>query len=68
MQWVVKGGPWMFDNAMLALEPVAAYEGPVKVPLWYVNTWIQIHDLPMGYMTEAVGKALGIFFSELRLI
>lgn len=64
MQWVMKGGPWMFDNVMLALEPVADSEDPVKVPLWHVNIWIQIHDLPMGFMTEAVGKALGNFFGE----
>lgn len=64
MPWVIKGGPWMFDNAMMALEPVAAYENPVHVPLWHVNIWIQIHDLPMGFMTEVVGKQLGNFFGE----
>lgn len=64
MQWVVKGGPWTFDNVMLALEPVAPYDDPVKVPLWFVNIWIQIHELPMGFMTEAIGKQLGNFFGE----
>lgn len=64
MNWVVKGGPWSFDNAMLALEPVGEYEDPVKVPLWHVSIWIQIHELPMGLMTESVGKALGNFFGE----
>lgn len=64
MLWVTKGGPWMFDNAMLAIEAVGAYEDPVKVPLWHVNIWIQIHDLPMGFMTEAVGKQLGNFFGK----
>lgn len=54
----------MFDNAMLALAPMADYEDPVKVSLWYVNVWIQVHDLPMGLMTEVVGKALGNFFGE----
>lgn len=24
MHWVIKGGPWSFDNAMLAVEPVPA--------------------------------------------
>lgn len=49
---------------MIALEPVAANEDPVRVPLWHVNIWIQIHDLPMGFMTETVGKQLGNFFGE----
>lgn len=64
LQWVVKGGPWMFDNAMMVLEPIAAGEDPLQVPLWHVNIWIQIHDLPMGFMTEAVGQQLGNFFGE----
>lgn len=64
LQWVMKGGPWTFDNVMLALETVAAGEDPLKVQLWYLNIWIQIHDLPMSFMTEAVGKQLGNFFGE----
>lgn len=64
MQWVAKGGLWTFDNVMLAMEHVAAYDDPVKVLLWFVNIWIQIHDLPMGFMTEVVGKQLGNFFGE----
>lgn len=64
MQWVMNGGPWSFDNAMLALETVAAGENPAEVKTWYVNIWIQIHNLPMGYMLETVGKQLGNFFGE----
>ncbi|WOH08563.1 hypothetical protein DCAR_0728006 [Daucus carota subsp. sativus] len=64
MQWVVKGGPWSFDNAMMVLETVPATKDPVKVPLWYVNIWIQLYDLLMNFMTEAVGKQLGNFFGE----
>lgn len=64
MQWVVKGGPWSFDNAMMVLETVPATEDPVKVPLWYINIWIQLYDLLMNFMTGAVGKQLGNFFGE----
>ena len=49
---------------MLALETVAAGENPAEVKTWYVNIWIQIHNLPMGYMLETVGKQLGNFFGE----
>lgn len=56
MQWVVKGGLWSFDNVMVALDTVVAGEDPVKVNTWYLNIWIQIHNLPMGYMMESVGK------------
>lgn len=64
MHWVLKGGPWSFDNVMMALDTVAAGEDPAKVNPWYLNIWIQIHNLPMGYMMESVGKQLGNFFGE----
>lgn len=64
LQWVLKGGPWSFDNAMLALETVASGEDPAKVNTWFLIIWIQLHNLPMGYMMETVGKQLGNFFGE----
>lgn len=30
--------------------------------LYEVDFWVQIHDLPVGYMTEMVGRQLGNFF------
>lgn len=64
MQWVMKGGPWSFDNVMIALKTISAGEDPAQVKTWYVNIWIQLFNLPMGYMLEAVGKQLGNFFGE----
>lgn len=64
LNWVLKGGPWMFDNAMLILEMVDAGEDPLKIPLWHLKIWIQLYDLPMGLMTEVVGQQLGNFFGE----
>lgn len=42
-------------------------EDPLKVPLWFLNIWIQIHELPSGFMLETVGKHLGNFFGEFLL-
>lgn len=64
MNWVMSGGPWSFDNVMLALEPVAAGEDLTKVQTWFLNIWIQLYNLPMGYMMESVGRQLGNFFGE----
>lgn len=64
VQWVLKGGPWMFDNVMLVLHQIAPGENPANVNLWFLNIWIQIHNLPMGFMMESVGKQLGNFFGE----
>lgn len=62
--WVMNGGPWSFDNAMLLIEPIPAGVDPLKVPLWGLNIWIQIHNLPNAFMSEAVGRQLGNFFGE----
>lgn len=64
MQWVYNGGPWSFDNVMLALSSIPNGEDPVKVPLWHFSLWIQIYDLPSGFMNENVGRQLGNFFGE----
>lgn len=60
----MKGRPWSFDNAMMSLGMVSAGEDPLDVPLWYLDIWVQIHDLPMSLMTEAIGRQLGNFFGE----
>lgn len=64
LQWVVNGGPWSFDNALLVLNTIKQGEDPIKVPLLFVDFWIQIYDLPVGFMSEAVGKQLGNFFGS----
>lgn len=61
---VLNGGPWSFDNAMLVLAEVPKGEEPRNVPLYFINMWLQIYDLPSGFMTEVVGQQLGNFFGE----
>ncbi|XP_074346822.1 uncharacterized protein LOC141685625 [Apium graveolens] len=62
--WVYNGGPWSFDNAMLVISKIPTVDEPLNVPLWFMEMWIQVHDLPKGFMSEAVGKQLGDFFGE----
>lgn len=62
VQWVLRGGPWTFDNA--TLDTIPPGENPAEVKLWFPNIWIQIRNLPMGFMMESVGKQLGNFFGE----
>lgn len=64
MNWVLKGGPWSFDSAIMVMEEVPKGEDPLNVPLWHVNMWIQIFDLPSGFMSEIVGKQLGDFIGR----
>ncbi|XP_057791346.1 uncharacterized protein LOC131008489 [Salvia miltiorrhiza] len=58
---VFEGGPWSFGNLPLILHHLRRGEFPLKVPLDTLPFWVQIHDLPAGYLTEGIGKLLGKF-------
>lgn len=62
LQWVLNGGPWSFDGAMLIVSAIKKGEDPCMVPLFELQFWIQIHGLPSSFMSEAIGKQLGNFF------
>lgn len=62
--WVLNDGPWSFDNAMLLISVIPLGEEPVKVQLWHLNIWIQIHELHAGFMSEIGGKQLGNFLGN----
>ncbi|XP_074366501.1 uncharacterized protein LOC141707310 [Apium graveolens] len=64
MQWVVNGGPWAFDGSMLVTSTIPKGEDPLKVPLYNLSFWIQLHGLPTGFMTEVVGRQHGNFFGS----
>ncbi|XP_075486072.1 uncharacterized protein LOC142525628 [Primulina tabacum] len=61
---IMDGGPWTFDNNLLLLHHLKHEEQPLQVPLYHINFWVQIHDLPIGYMTEGVGKQPGSFIGK----
>lgn len=63
----MNGGPWSFDGAILLIDVIPQGVDPLRLQLWFLNMWIQIHDLPNGFMSEAVGKQLGNFFGEFLL-
>lgn len=59
LQRIFSGGPWSFDNYMLVLAVLEAGQRPEEVDLSRVNMWVQIHGLPAGFMSQAVGEHLG---------
>lgn len=61
VQKILKQGPWHFDKHLLILG--VAQEGipPQEIPLKQVPFWVQVHDLPIGFMSETVGKGLANF-------
>lgn len=55
MHWVLKGGPWSFDGAMLITNTIGKGEDPLEVPLYNISFWIQLYGLPGSLTTEQVG-------------
>lgn len=56
---VLEGGPWLYDNFMLATRKLQFREDHLVVPLNEAEIWVQIHQLPFGFMTEDVRVLIG---------
>ncbi|CAN0863252.1 hypothetical protein LINGRAHAP2_LOCUS8662 [Linum grandiflorum] len=56
---VLEGGPWTFDQNLLALRGLTLGDDFTQVPLHEVDFWIQIYGLTAEFYSEVVGKALG---------
>ncbi|WJX56046.1 hypothetical protein P8452_41743 [Trifolium repens] len=64
MEAVLQGGPWSFNNQMLILERVRLGVQIENIPLYHVDFWVQVHNLPTGFMTERVGKTLANYIGS----
>ena len=51
----------MLNNNILVLQTIKPGEIPSQIPLFHVNIWVQVYDLPVGFMSTNVGKQLGNF-------
>src|SRR4051812_20108425 len=58
MEAALKGGPWTFGSHLLIIERVQIGIQIENIPLFHVDFWVQIHNLPAGLMLEKVGKAI----------
>ncbi|GAU39328.1 hypothetical protein TSUD_60790 [Trifolium subterraneum] len=61
---VLKGGPWTFDSFTLIIDRLKIGVTLQDIPLFHVNFWVQIHDVPLGMMLETVGKGLANYIGE----
>lgn len=64
MQRVMSGGPWSFDGHLLLLSLIGETEMPAQVPLFHAVFWIQVHDLPISFMSLDIGKGLTNYIGE----
>ncbi|KAL4346489.1 hypothetical protein GQ457_17G012780 [Hibiscus cannabinus] len=57
-------GPWFFNSHMLLLHRLVVGDDPMSVLLNFLDLWILVHDLPIGFMAEGVAKQLGDFIGK----
>lgn len=65
---VLDRGPWGFENYTLVCKRLGANDIPKKTVLFFLDIWVQIFDLPCGYISERIagliGNHLGTFISN----
>jgi 14-3-3 protein epsilon len=59
MERVFQGGPWLFDNHMLVLKKLKVGDDPLTTELDAAEMWVQIFNLPFGYMSPSIGELIG---------
>lgn len=63
-QIVLKGGPGSFDRNMLILGVIKEGDDPKIVSIFCIPFLVQIHNLPMGFMSQMVGESIGNFIDQ----
>lgn len=61
MERVLKGAPWTFNIHILMLYKFGKGEDPSRVPLIFAFFWVQIHDVLIGFFSEALARQMGDF-------
>ncbi|PPR81836.1 hypothetical protein GOBAR_AA38880 [Gossypium barbadense] len=61
IEWVVEGSLLSFKNHLLVFHKLTLGKDPKSVPLYYVNFWVQIRDLPARLVFEGMAKQFEAF-------
>lgn len=64
LQKVLEGGPWAFENNLLIYHKLKDDEDPHLVKLHKFDMWVQIYDLPRGFVSENILSNIGKFIGE----
>ena len=54
----------MFSNHMLIIKRLKAGDQLKQIPLFHTYFWVQIHDLPIGFRYEFIGKNEGNYIGK----
>lgn len=61
---VINDSLWTFDQHLFVFEPLGEDVNPHDVVLNQVDFWIQVYDLPVGFMSEQDAKEIGNFIGQ----
>jgi hypothetical protein len=59
LERVLQNGPWTFEGFLLVLKKLEIGEAISEVAFNEAEVWVQVFNLPHGYMNEYVGMLLG---------
>ncbi|TXG72934.1 hypothetical protein EZV62_001513 [Acer yangbiense] len=59
LERVLSGGPWSFDNALIAMERPEGKGSIDSLNFYWADFWVQIHQVPLICMTKEIGRFLG---------
>ncbi|XP_074337384.1 uncharacterized protein LOC141674572 [Apium graveolens] len=58
VQKFVDGGPWSFEQGMLVFKQITGDEDPKMVLLNEADIWIQVYDIPKGFVSESILQSI----------
>ncbi|XVF79899.1 hypothetical protein PTKIN_Ptkin15bG0027700 [Pterospermum kingtungense] len=64
VQRVMEEGPWTYDNYLLILHKLLPEDVPSQVLFFNVDFWVQVDDLPAGFMRCSIGEQLRNFVED----
>lgn len=64
LQHVLDGGPWSFEQSMLVYHKMTETEDPHLVQLNAVDIWVQVYDIPTGFISENILKSIGMYIGK----
>lgn len=56
---VLDKGPWGFENYTLICKRLGPEDIPENISMFLLDIWVQIFDLPCGYMSEKIASLIG---------
>nr|KYP68844.1 Uncharacterized protein At4g02000 family [Cajanus cajan] len=56
---ILDNGPWNFENNILIVSKIFEGDIPKDTPLNHIDVWVQVHNLPVGFMSQSIGVHLG---------